>query len=107
MQNKQLTLPGTTVKKHNELIRSKVNINNVNSTRILASLIACISSKDSDFNREYSIDVSHVLPDETGGRNYKYIKTACRDLAEATAEIEDVESEHYKIFTFYKKKDNI
>jgi hypothetical protein len=45
MAVQQLTLPGTVVKKRNELIRSRINISNVDASRILANLIACVRRK--------------------------------------------------------------
>lgn len=98
---KQISLPGITVKKHNDLIQSKINIDNVNSSRILASLIACIYTNDKDFKQEYSVDVRHVLPDDAGGKSYWNIKNACKALAESTVETELVEKEKVEFAPFF------
>jgi len=89
MANKQLTLPGTIVKKANKLIRSKISLKSVQANRILASFYACIRPNDVDFKDLYSIHVNDVLPSEiTGGNDYKYFKNICSELAKATVELE-------------------
>ena len=90
MAMQQLTLPGAIVKKHNALIRTKINLDNKHSARILASLIACIRTDDEDFAEAYRIQAKNLLPD-TGGDNYRQIKAACSDLAKATAEFEVID----------------
>lgn len=87
MAEKQLTLPGTIVKKHNELVRSKISLDSLQGSKLLASLIACIRSDDVNFKETYRISAKDVLP-STGGSNYTQIKAACRALAQATVEFE-------------------
>ena len=57
MAIKQLTLPGSIVKKDNALVRSRTSITNITASRFAASLIAQINIDDVDFKKEYSIDV--------------------------------------------------
>jgi plasmid replication initiation protein len=89
MAQKQLTLPGELVKKDNYLVRAKININNVTSSKILASLIACIGD-DKQFKEAYHIPAKELLPD-TGGGSYRQIKAICSELSKATAEFETPE----------------
>lgn len=84
---KQLILPGEIIKKRNELIRSKINISNVLSSRILANLIACIRHDDTRFQDTYQIPIKDFIVD-SGGNSYGQIRAACRELAKATAEFE-------------------
>ena len=104
MAVQQLTLPGKLVKKHNELVRSKISITNVDGSRILANLIACIRHDDVDFQDTYRIAPKDFMADQ-GGKSYTTIKTVCRELAKATAEIEepDPEGPHpiLSIYTFF------
>ncbi len=104
MAVQQLTLPGKLVKKHNELVRSKISITNVDGSRILANLIACIRHDDVDFQDTYRIAPKDFMAD-TSGRGYTTIKTVCRELAKATAEIEepDPDGPHpiLSIYTFF------
>lgn len=88
MAMQQLTLPGELVKKHNELVRSKINISNVDGSRILANLIACVRHDDTEFKDTYRVKVKDFMTD-TSGRGYTNIKAVCRELAKATAEIEE------------------
>ena len=87
MATQQLTLPGQIVKKHNRLVRAKINISSVDASRILANLVACIDVYDKDFKQIYSIAVKDFLVDASG-RGYTRIKKLCRDLAQATVEME-------------------
>jgi plasmid replication initiation protein len=87
MAQKQLTLPGTVVKKHNVLVRSKIVLDSHQASKILASLIACIHKDDKQFKEAYRISVKNFLPD-TGGGSYRQAKAACRELAKATVEFE-------------------
>lgn len=87
MAVQQLTLPGEIVKKSNELVRSKISISSVIGSRILASLIACIKKDDTQFKDTYSIEIKNLITDD-GGKSYSSIKSICRELAKATAEIE-------------------
>jgi plasmid replication initiation protein len=92
MAMQQLTLPGQIVKKHNELVRSKINIANKTASRILACLVAAIRHGDTQFKDSYTVPVKDYLPlDEgggKGGKQYKLVKAACRDLIGATMEQE-------------------
>lgn len=100
----QLTLPGEVVKKHNELVRSKINISNVDGSRILANLIACVRHDDTEFKDTYRVTVKDFLAD-TSGRGYTNMKAMCRELAKATAEIEepDPDGPHpsLRLYTFF------
>jgi len=87
MAQKQLTLPGTVVKKSNELVRGKINVDSTQGGRILASLIACIRQDDTRFEREYCIPAKNFLQSD-GGYQYKQIKKICRELAQSTFEYE-------------------
>jgi plasmid replication initiation protein len=104
MATQQLTLPGSIVKKHNELVRSKINIANVDGSRILANLIACVRHDDTEFKGTYQVPVKEFLSDQ-GGKSYANIKAMCRELAKATAESEepDPDGPHpiFRIYTFF------
>ena len=104
MAVQQLTLPGTVVKKRNELIRSRINISNVDASRILANLIACVRHDDKQFKDTYRVPVKDFMSD-LGGKSYSNIKAMCRELAKATAEIEepDPDGPHpiFRIYTFF------
>lgn len=88
MAMQQLTLPGEVVKKRNELIRSRINIANVDGSRILANLIACVRHDDTQFKDAYRVSVKDFLSDQGGG-SYARIKGICRELVKATAEMEE------------------
>jgi plasmid replication initiation protein len=92
MAMQQLTLPGEIVKKHNELVRSKITIDNKTSARILACLIAAIRHDETHFKEAYTVPVKDYLPlDEgggKGGKQYRLVKEACSQLAKATFERE-------------------
>lgn len=83
----QLTLPGEIVKKHNELVRSKINISSKTAARILACLIASIHHDDTQFKTAYVVPIKPYLPDDTG-KSYQLAKEACRELLSATVEKE-------------------
>lgn len=87
MAIQQLTLPGEIVKKHNNLVRSRVNITSVQASRILASLIASIKSDDKDFKTPYYLNIKDFLPNDSG-KSYAEIKAICRELAKSFAELE-------------------
>lgn len=87
MAKKNLSAVGGIVKKHNELIRTKIDIANVDGARILANLVACVQASDTDFKGIYRVEVKNFLND-TSGRGYTRIKGVCRELAKATAETE-------------------
>lgn len=91
MAMQQLTLPGEIVKKHNELVRSKINISSKTASRILACLVAAIRHGDTQFKEVYTVPVKNYLPpdkDGTAGSQYKLVKEACRELIGATVEKE-------------------
>ena len=92
MAMQQLTLPGAVVKKHNDLVRSKINISSKTSSRILACLLAAIQHDDTQFKETYSIPIKNYLPpDENGGKGgsqYKLVKEACRELIKSSIEKE-------------------
>ena len=104
MAMQQLTLPGELVKKHNELVRSKINISNVDGSRILANLIACVRHDDTEFKDTYRVKVKDFMTD-TSGRGYTNIKAVCRELAKATAEIEEPDPDgphpYLRLYTFF------
>lgn len=87
MGTQQLTLPGEIVKKHNELVRSKIDINSVQGSKILACLIACINNNDIEFKNIYRIAVKDVLPD-LGGGSYRQIKNICTELRKSGVDFE-------------------
>lgn len=88
----QLTLPGEIVKKHNDLVRSKINISGKTSSRILACLLAAIQHEDTQFKETYSIPIKNYLPPDEdavkGGSQYKLVKEACRELIKGSIEKE-------------------
>lgn len=88
MGTQQLTLPGEVVKKDNRLVRSKITISNVEASRILANLVACIHTDDKTLKRVYRVAVKDFLTD-TSGRGYARVKGLCRELAQATVELEE------------------
>lgn len=104
MAMQQLTLPGDVVKKHNELVRSKINISNVDGSRILANLIACVRHDDTEFKDTYRVTVKDFMAD-TSGRGYTNMKAMCRELAKATAEIEEPDPDgphpYLRLYTFF------
>lgn len=94
---KQLTLPGSTVKKSNEIVRSRMRIENVYAARVFTSVIACIKDTDKDF-QEYVIPSSAFIhPDDTGGEVYRRIRDALKTITGYTVEIPlPIESERDK-----------
>lgn len=88
MGMQQLTLPGEIVKKDNRLVRAKITISNVEASRILANLVACIHTDDKALKRVYHVAVKDFLTD-TSGRGYTRVKGLCRELAQATVELEE------------------
>jgi plasmid replication initiation protein len=91
MAMQQLTLPGQIVKKHNNLVRSKINITSKTASRILACLVAAIRTDDTQFKDVYAVPVKDYLPPDEGakgGKRYKLVKEACRELIMATVEKE-------------------
>lgn len=99
MAMQQLTLPGEIVKKHNELIRSKINVNTQTAGKILACLVACIRPEDTHFKESYSLNIKDYLSD--AGAQKKYIREACKELATATVETEWPDPDDPNDFIFY------
>lgn len=88
MAMQQLTLPGEIVKKHNELVRSKINVSSKTASRVLACLVACIRHDETQFKDTYTVPIKSYLPDDEGGKVYKLAREACKELASATVETE-------------------
>ena len=88
MAMQQLTLPGELVKKHNELVRSKINLSGKTASRILACLVACIRHDETQFKDTYTVPIKSYLPDDEGGKIYKLAREACKELATTTVETE-------------------
>lgn len=84
---RELTLPGCDVKKANELVRSRISITDALGSRVLASLIACVRSDDTEFRDVYEIPVKDFIS-HSDGRSYTEIKKVCRELLSAYAELE-------------------
>jgi plasmid replication initiation protein len=97
MAMRQLTLPGKIVKKHNDLVRSKINISNKTASRILACLVAVIRHGDTQFKTSYTVSIKDFLPQDEGNI-YRQAKEACRELLTATAEKEWLDSNGEPIF---------
>ena len=69
------------------MVRTKITLDSVPGSKMLASLIACIRTEDLDFQEWYNISVKDFLQD-TGGGSYRQLKAACRALSQATVELE-------------------
>lgn len=84
---KQLALPGAVVKKSNQLVRSKLRIENVYAARIFTTVASCIKESDEDF-QEYTFSSSvFVDPNDKGGAIYKRIKQTLKDITVYSVEI--------------------
>lgn len=86
MAVKQLMLPGDVVKKDNELIRSKTDVNNKTTARLLACLVAQLQEPTTtDFSQQFVLDIRKQLPvfQDTDGRQTNQIRVACKELAHA------------------------
>lgn len=88
MGKEELSIPGTIVKKSNSIIRTRITLKNVEGSRILAHLIACIRTDDVQLKEAYAVSAKDILP-HVGGENYKRIKATCRELTAAFAETEE------------------
>lgn len=88
MADSQLSLPGQIVKKDNRLIRTRICVDSVDAGRILANLISCIRVDDRSVQDSYSVAAKDFLTIH-GGEQYRRIKSLCRELAKATAEVEE------------------
>lgn len=95
MAVKQLMLPGELVKKDNELIRSRTNVENKTTARLLACFVAQLQEADADFKEEYILDIRRQLAifQDADGRQNRQIREACKCLAEAKVWIEKPESD--------------
>lgn len=108
--NKQLTLPGATVKKSNEIVRSRMRLENAYAARVFTSIIACIKDTDKDF-QEYVIPASAVInSDDMGGKAYTLVRQALKTITGYTVElplpIEDEQDEKeppYAIYPLFSK----
>jgi plasmid replication initiation protein len=104
MAMQQLTLPGEIVKKDNRLVRGKISIANVDGSRILANLIACVRQDDTQFKDTYRIQVKDFLSD-LGGGSYTRIKGICEELAQATVKIEEPDPDslmpYLRVYPFF------
>ena len=97
MAMQQLTVPGELVKKDNRLIRAKISISSVEASRILANLVACIHTDDKALKQVYCVAVKDFLTDASG-RGYTRVKGLCRELAQATVEMEKPDTGSHPIF---------
>lgn len=88
MAKDELSVPGTLVKKSNSIIRTRITVQSVEASRILAHLVSCIRTDDEKLKEAYSVPAKDILP-YIGGENYKRIKATCKELAEAIAETEE------------------
>ncbi len=104
MAMQQLTLPGEIVKKDNRLVRGKISVANVDGSRILANLIACVRQDDMQFKDTYRIQVKDFLSD-LGGGSYTRIKGICEELAQATVKIEEPDPDslmpYLRVYPFF------
>lgn len=89
------------VVKHNNLIRAKINIEDVNSARILASLIAKIDN-NSCYIPELTIYAKDII-NSKGGENYNRIKKVIDKLVKSTVSIkyEDGPIPYYRALPFF------
>jgi len=85
--NKQLTLPGATVKKSNELVRSKLRLNNVYAARVFTTIASCIKESDADF-QEYTFPASAFIdPNDKGGKAYDLIRKSLKNITGYAVEL--------------------
>lgn len=82
MAKKELSVPGTLVKKSNSIIRTRITVQSVEASRILAHLIACIRVDEKRTDVRYSVPAKDIIP-YLGGDNYRHIKATCKELAGA------------------------
>lgn len=92
MAKDELSVPGTLVKKSNSIIRTRISVQSVEASRILAHLVACIRVDEKRADVRYSVPAKDIIP-YLGGDNYRHIKTTCKELAGAFAESEEPDSE--------------
>ena len=99
MAKKELSTPGTIVKKSNSIIRTRITVKDIEASRILAHLIACIRTDDTSLERAYSVAAKDILP-HVGGGDYKRIIEACKELVITFAETEEPDPDGpHPIFT--------
>lgn len=104
METKQLSLPGTLVKKDNRLIRSKVHVASLDASRIIANLISCINVTDTEFKDIYKVAIKDFFPDKSG-RGYFRAKSICKELIFSYAEIENLGEEQLSLIPFFRQID--
>ena len=92
MAKEELSVPGTLVKKSNSIVRTRISVQSVEASRILAHLVACIRVDEKRADVRYSVPAKDIIP-YIGGENYKRIKATCKELAGAFAESEEPDSE--------------
>lgn len=99
--SKQLTLPGLTVKKSNEFVRSKLRLDDAVMARIFTSVIACIRPDDKDF-QNYSLPVDTIFnASDTGGSQYHLIRKAIKNITGYVVEMPLSDDENEPDFAFY------
>ena len=92
----QLILPlGRDVKKSNIIVRTRVRYKckSVYSCRILAGLISCIRTDDTDFAESYSINVRDIIVSTNNNDEYTRIKEICSDLIHLDVEVSTYNTE--------------
>ena len=92
MAKEELSVPGTLVKKSNSIVRTRISVQSVEASRILAHLVACIRVDEKRADVRYSVPAKDIIP-YIGGENYKRIKATCKELAGSFAESEEPDSE--------------
>ena len=92
MAKEELSVPGTLVKKSNSIVRTRISVQSVEASRILAHLVACIRVDEKRADVRYSVPAKDIIP-YLGGDNYRHIKATCKELAGAFAESEEPDSE--------------
>jgi plasmid replication initiation protein len=99
MGKEELSTPGSLVKKSNSIIRTRLTVKNVEASRILAHLIACIRTDDTSLAETYTAQAKDILP-YSGGGDYKHLKGTCKELVAAFAETEEPDPDGpHPIFT--------
>lgn len=99
-KNKQLTLPGTTVKKSNEIVRARMRLDNTYAARVFTSVISCIKDADKDF-QEYTLPASAFIdPNDKGGRPYKLVKKALESITSYAVELRLSDDEEEPDYAF-------
>lgn len=92
MAKEELSVPGTLVKKSNSIVRTRISVQSVEASRILAHLVACIRVDEKRADVRYAVPAKDIIP-YLGGDNYRHIKATCKELAGAFAESEEPDSE--------------